>query len=60
MYQAAKDLHIQHVREDRCMYGMRVIEAKYFPQNVSWVIDGSDASALSLVEKGEIKNLWHN
>ena len=49
MYQAAKDLHIQQVREDRCMYGMRVMEAKHFPQNVmSWVIDGSDASAWSL------------
>ena len=49
MYQTAKDLHIQQVREDRCMYGMRVMEAKHFPQNVmSWVIDGSDASAWSL------------
>ena len=38
MYQAAKDLHIQQVQEDRCMYGMRVMEAKHFPQNVmSWV-----------------------
>ena len=31
------------------MYGMRVMEAKHFPQNVmSWVVDGSDASAWTL------------
>ena len=49
MYQRAKDLNIQQVSQDRCMYGMRVVEAKHFPQNVmSWVIDGTDASAWSL------------
>ena len=55
MYQDAKDLHIRRVREDRCMYGMRVMEAKHFPQNVmSWVIDGSDASAWALAHFAQV------
>ena len=37
------------------MYGMRVMEAKHFPQNVmSWVIDGSDASAWSLAHFAQV------
>ena len=55
MYQDAKDLHIRRVREDRCMYGMRVMEAKHFPQNVmSWVIDGSDASSWALAHFAQV------
>ena len=45
LYQKAKDRHIQDVKEDRYFYGMRIMEAKQFPNDIwSMVIDGSDTS----------------
>ena len=55
MYQDATDLHNRRVREERCMYGMRIMEAKHSPQNViRWVIDGSDASTWSLAHFAQV------
>ena len=45
LYQRAKDQHIRDVKEDRYFYGMRVMEAKQYPEDLwSMVIDGSDTS----------------
>ena len=45
LYQAAKDKHIQQVKEDRYFYGMRIMEARHYPEDLwSMVIDGSDTS----------------
>ena len=45
LYQQAKDEHIQQVKEDRYFYGMRIMEARQFRDDIwSMVIDGSDAS----------------
>ena len=45
LYQVAKDKHIQQVKEDRYFYGMRIMEARQYPEDLwSMVIDGSDAS----------------
>ena len=45
LYQAAKDKHIQQVKEDRYFYGMRIMEARQYPEELwSMVIDGSDTS----------------
>ena len=43
--QVAKDKHIQQVKEDRYFHGMRIMEARQYPEDLwSMVIDGSDAS----------------
>ena len=45
MNQRAKDKHIQQIKEDRYFYGMRIMEAKQFWEDIwSMVIDGSDTS----------------
>ena len=45
LYQRAKDKHIQQIKEDRYFYGMRIMEAKQFREDIwSMVIDGSDTS----------------
>jgi len=45
LYQVAKDKHIQQVKEERYFYGMRIMEARQYPEDLwSMVIDGSDAS----------------
>ena len=45
LYQAAKDKHIQQFKEDRYFYGMRIVEARQYPEDLwSMVIDGSDTS----------------
>jgi hypothetical protein len=36
LYQKAKDRHIQDVKEDRHFYGMQIMEAKQFPNDMEY------------------------